>query len=77
MAEQYSPTACGTLRKHSTKPSEQVSAPDCTVAQYSGRPAQWMEVKNLSISDGDAAHIVNATPVVVGPIGIQSWIIGS
>ena len=27
---QYNPTACWNLRKHFTKPSEQVAAPDCT-----------------------------------------------
>ena len=27
----------------------------------------WRGVKNLSISDGDAAHIVNVAPVVATP----------
>ena len=30
---QFSTTACGTLRKHVTKPSPQPAAPDCTVVR--------------------------------------------
>ena len=31
---QYSPTACGTLGKHFTQPSEQVAAPDCMLVVF-------------------------------------------
>ena len=48
---QYSPTACGTLRKKFTKPSEQVAAPPSTACEWkrmSGpavipRSLQWVE----------------------------------
>ena len=40
---QYSPTACGTLRKHFTKHFTQPASPDCTVVMHgiTLRPGHW------------------------------------